>query len=126
MIASSKHSRYKRTFELVLIYGFTTPTVAVGEITALEHESGYDAVESGMLVTKAILTRGEFTGVPGHFWRDVVELECDVTHRSVTDRDVELSCLNGEHACIGTPTKTLGAGAMIAQPQFDTPLCFKD
>jgi len=40
-------------FELVTVDGFTTSTVALGEITALSHEFGDDSVESAALVSEA-------------------------------------------------------------------------
>ena len=100
---------YKQTFKLGAVNGFTTRAVAVGEIAALEHEIGDDAVENGTRVAKAILTGGELTEVPGrprHYV--VVELEHDATKRFFIDSDIELSRVNAGHvrSTVGTLTKT--------------------
>lgn len=52
--------------------------IAAGEVTALEHELGDDAVELGALVAEALLARAEGAEVLGRLGHHVVEeLEVD-------------------------------------------------
>ena len=54
--------------------------VATGEVTALEHELGDDAVEGRALVAEALLAGAESTEVLGGLGDDVVEqVEGDAT-----------------------------------------------
>lgn len=54
--------------------------VATGEVTALKHELGDDAVEGRALVAEALLASAESTEVLGGLGNDVVEqLEVDAT-----------------------------------------------
>jgi hypothetical protein len=52
--------------------------VATGEVTSLKHELRDDAVESGVGITKSLLTSAESTEVLGSLWDYIiVEVECD-------------------------------------------------
>lgn len=77
-------------FELLAVDRLATSTVASREVTTLEHELGDDAVEFGSFVTKAMLSRGELTEIPGSLWDVVVvELEDDAPGGLAADSDVE-------------------------------------
>ena len=103
-VRRSRSSKYKRgakqTCKFFAIDGFTTRTVATGEIAALQHELGDDTVELGTLVPKSMLARGEFTEVLGRLWHYVViELEDNAASGFVVDSDIELSRVSGGRAC---------------------------
>ena len=64
--------------ELLAVDGLATGAVAAGEVTALEHELGDDAVESGALVAEALLAGAESSEVLGRLGDNVVvEKEVD-------------------------------------------------
>jgi hypothetical protein len=46
-------------WELVAVDGLATGSVAVGEITALDHELLDDTVESGALISETLLASGQ-------------------------------------------------------------------
>ena len=57
--------------------------VATGEVTALEHELGDDAVEGRTLVTKALLAGAESAEVLGGLGDDIIEkVEVDAARLS--------------------------------------------
>jgi hypothetical protein len=47
--------------ELLAVDGFATGSVAVGEVTTLDHELLDDTVEGGALISEALLARGQST-----------------------------------------------------------------
>ena len=81
----------RHTGKFFSIDRFATSAVTLGEITSLEHKFGNDTMEGGSLVSKAVLTSGEFTevfrGLGDHI---VVEFEHDTTGWLAADGDVEL------------------------------------
>jgi hypothetical protein len=79
------------TSELFSVDRLASSTVALSEITTLEHELGNHTVERGSLVTEAILASGEFTEVFGSYGHLlVVEPEDDAASGLVVDQDVKL------------------------------------
>jgi hypothetical protein len=76
--------------ELGTVDGLASGAVLVGEVTALSHEVGDDAVEGGSLVAKALLSSAESPEVFGGLGHDVVvELEGDLADGFATDRNFE-------------------------------------
>lgn len=64
--------------KLLAIDGLASRAIASGEVAALEHKVGDDAVELGALVAEALLAGAEGAEVLGRLGDDVVkELEVD-------------------------------------------------
>ena len=59
--------------ELLAVDGLATGAVATGEVTALEHELGDDAVEGRALVAEALLAGAEGAEVGSGLGNDIVE-----------------------------------------------------
>jgi hypothetical protein len=80
--------------ELLAVDGFPASAVALGEISALDHESRDDTVEAGACIAEAVLAGGELVEVSGCLW-DLVSVE---THDNAAEGllvlfDVEIDLL---------------------------------
>jgi len=76
--------------KLLAVDRLAASAVAVGEVTALEHEVGDDAVEAGLGVAVAVLASAELTEVAGSLGDNiVVELEDDAAEGATVAGDVE-------------------------------------
>ena len=74
----------------VAVDGLAASTVAVGEISTLDHEVGNDTVEDGSLVSETWLTSGQLPEVLGRLWHHIaVEAHGDLQETS--HRGAELS-----------------------------------
>jgi hypothetical protein len=67
--------------KFLAVDGLPTSTVALGEISALDHEFRDDSVKAGAFVAEAILVGGELKEVSGSLW-DLIAVE---THDNATE-----------------------------------------
>lgn len=83
--------------ELLAVDGLATGTIAGSEVTTLNHELLYDAMEAGALVVEGLaglpntlLTGAESAEVLGGLRHNIaIQLQHDTTSRTLTDADVE-------------------------------------
>lgn len=81
----------EQTCEFLAVDGFSTSTIAPGEITTLEHEIGNNTVERRSRIAKTVLPGGELAEVFSGLGNDViVQLEYDATGSLAVDGDIEL------------------------------------
>jgi len=76
--------------EFVTVNGLAPGAVASGEVTALAHEPGDDAMESRAFVSEAFLARAKSAEILGRLGADVrVERHDDASGRLTADRHIE-------------------------------------
>ena len=88
-----KHTiaEYPRTSELLAVDRLATGAVVAGEVAALEHELGDDAVEPRAGVAVPVLPSAQLAEVARGLGDDVVvQLEYDAAARRTADGDIEL------------------------------------
>ena len=88
-----KHTiaEYPRTSELLAVDRLATGAVVAGEVAALEHELGDDAVEPRAGVAVPVLPSAQLAEVARGLGDDVVvQLEHDAAARRAADGDIEL------------------------------------
>ena len=73
----------------------TSSSVVVGEVSALKHELGNDAVEDAALVAVALLSGAQGAEVLGGLGDIGEELKGDALGGSIADADVEENFLRG-------------------------------
>ena len=78
--------------EFITVDGLAAGTVLIGEVTTLAHETGDDAVEGGLGVTKALVAGAENTEVFGGLGDDIgAESHLNATEGFATGSDIEIA-----------------------------------
>ena len=89
-------------FFLRILTGFATSTIALCEITTLNHESLNDTVESRALISESFLSRGQSTKVLSSLWDGLaVKTDHNATHFLISMGDVEEDLVSDLGAFVG-------------------------
>ena len=79
------------TLELLAIDGLATSTIAPGEVTSLQHELRNDTVETGTLISKAMLACAKLSEVACSVGDDVIiQLKYNFSQGDAVDGDIKL------------------------------------